>query len=346
MRYPSNRQNCGFLIILLVLILGGCAPAIQSAYFTIKGESAQFKKKSLDTALEYYERAIIKNPDHAKAYARAGWIWYDHKKSYPKAIDYFKTALSIEPELSQDRDFRIYKGLWGSYDGMYKWQEAIVYGKQALAVDANGPEVHYMLNGIGRAFMHLDEFRQALTYFNRAVEKVPDYLPPYGHIAFCHLNMGKPDEGLEILNRALAKTPEDSGLRTTRAWYYVLTGETDKALQDSHKIIVPGPTGLGKTALNLFRVRGRIYLDLEKYEQAIKHLSRSGEKTFYVLVDRSLAHLRSGSYGKAADDYRAALKAPRPSHRTVEGKLYIDRLALLKSEMTRIKRITEKTISE
>lgn len=345
-KHPYYKHLKWYLIFLLIPFIGSCTPAMRATYSMIKGESAQFDAKNINEALEYYERAILEDPNHARAYARAGWLWYESKKDSDKAIDYFGKALSINDSLGKDKFLYIYKGLWGAYYRKNNWRETVNNGKKALEVNPNEKDTPHVLNGIGYSLMNLGDFQSALKYFQQAINKNKDYKYPYGNLAFYYLNTGNPKKGLEILNQALMISPDDSILLNARAWYYVLTGEPEKALEDCKKLIQAGPADVEKNFSNVFHIRGRIYLESGEFNKAIEDLKASGEKKIFIYIDRGLAHLRSGSYEKATDDYNAARKLPNPWRLSFEGKQYINRLSLLGKELNEIKTITEKIITD
>ncbi len=181
-KHPHYKHLKWYLIFLLIPFIGSCTPAMRATYSMTKGESAQFDAKNINEALEYYERAILEDPNHARAYARAGWLWYESKKNSDKAIDYFGKALSINDSLGKDKFLYIYKGLWGAYYRKNNWRETVNYGKKALEVNPNEKDTPHVLNGIGYSLMNLGDFQSALKYFHQAINKNKAYKIGYQRV--------------------------------------------------------------------------------------------------------------------------------------------------------------------
>ncbi|MCR5198750.1 MAG: tetratricopeptide repeat protein [Prevotella sp.] len=110
----------------------------------------------------------------------------------------------------------------------------------AIAIDPDDPEgLLAKANGLYR----LNNFEEALKYYQRYNEHIPDDEFGLMHQGTCLINMGRNDEAIEILAQAIQTAPEDSpylgDIYQEMAFAYSEEGDTEEALSmldlaDSH----------------------------------------------------------------------------------------------------------------
>ena len=110
----------------------------------------------------------------------------------------------------------------------------------AIAIDPDDPEgLLAKANGLYR----LNNFEEALKYYQRYSEHIPDDEFGLMHQGTCLINMGRNDEAIEILAQAIQTAPEDSpylgDIYQEMAFAYSEEGDTEEALSmldlaDSH----------------------------------------------------------------------------------------------------------------
>jgi TolB-like protein/tRNA A-37 threonylcarbamoyl transferase component Bud32 len=129
---------------------------------------------SLETALQYYELALRKDPNYAPAYAGISFLW----------------------------GVRLILGLTSFSEATPKMKAA---AEKAVALDDTSAEAHFALAGY-RAW-HEWEWAGAEQEFKRAIELNPSY-PDVRAFYSCYLNiMRRPEEAMDQIKRALELDP-------------------------------------------------------------------------------------------------------------------------------------------
>jgi len=134
----------------------------------------RFTPETNRSAREYFERAVELDPNYARALANISFTY----------------ANEVILESGSGREEAL--------------QQALKYGKQALALDPTVPQVHFALS---QTYVWLREYDLALAAALNTVEIDPNYADGYAQIAFVHLAAGKPEQALEALQTARRLNP-------------------------------------------------------------------------------------------------------------------------------------------
>jgi tetratricopeptide (TPR) repeat protein len=134
----------------------------------------------------------------------------------------------------------------------------------AIAIDPDDPEALVSkANGLYR----LGNYEEALEYFRRYSERMPD--DEYGlmHQGVCLINMGRNEEAIDILKKAIDIAGEDSGylsdIYQELAFAYNEKGDTDKALE-----YLDATDQLECDHVQLTVVKGHVLLSAGRVEEA------------------------------------------------------------------------------
>src|SRR5262245_1358565 len=195
----------------------------------------KYRLDGLKTGIEYFERAIKKDPNYALAHAglggcylRLGNLYLGPKTTYAQAKQCFDKALGIENSLAE-----AHAGLGGAYLFNWEWSSAERELKHAIALDSNFPTqgvYGYFLAATGR-------LTEAVAVLQRAQQLDPLAAPQIAQIARCHIWMGRYDEAIADAKRALEQDPKfflssgDLGLA------YSLKGMHEQAVAELQKAI-------------------------------------------------------------------------------------------------------------
>jgi tetratricopeptide (TPR) repeat protein len=213
-------------------------------------------------------------------------------------------------------------------------------------------EIYYNL---GNAYFELNQLDQAIAAYENALA-LDRSLPQAGYnLARVYIESGKTEEGLAALNELLESDPENSVIRSTIGWAYYLLGDYDASHRIYVEILERTPTDTNalynaavtawflddkEGALELYerlyslnedaetlRWMASIYMDLERWREAIKHLTVYTElipddpDAFY---DLGTAYSAERLYGEALAAFENAIQLDpeNPS-------LYFEKAAIL-----------------
>jgi TolB-like protein/Tfp pilus assembly protein PilF len=191
-------------------------PEAYDAY--LRGLYWATKKKGGRKALEYYQKAIAKDPSYALGYASvaeafavlATFNGLSYKEASPKVKEAAIKALALDPSLAEPHSALAVIKLFSDWD----WSGAEAEFKQAMALNPNFAEAHqfysiYLMimerldeavneserardldpldpwtnQWLGQALYHARRYDDALRQIQRTLEMFPDYTILYDQIA-------------------------------------------------------------------------------------------------------------------------------------------------------------------
>jgi type IV pilus biogenesis/stability protein PilW len=150
--------------------------------------STQFGKNN--DAIAYYKRAISVDPDYSEAHNNLGVV-YAEMEEWDNAIASFQYALKNP----------VYRTPASAYSNMgyvfYRKEEfrkAADSLEEALIRNPISPRILYML---GLVYTELDNDKEAIENFSRAVGIVPAYIDAHWELANAYLRAGDSDSALK-----------------------------------------------------------------------------------------------------------------------------------------------------
>jgi eukaryotic-like serine/threonine-protein kinase len=190
-------------------------PEAYEAYLKGSQYVTKLTKSDLDTAYDYFDLALKKDPDYALAYAGISWVWL------------CRNQMTITP-----------------------WAEAIPKAKaaalKAVELDDNLGEAHGMLSGL-HAWGELD-WVAAEREANRALE-LGNITTDYGHR---DMIMGRPDEAMVRIKKVLDLDPFNPMAQSFYAIILHCARRYDEAVAQARKTLAMQPGApVAKTALYL-----------------------------------------------------------------------------------------------
>ena len=227
----------------------------------------------VEQAKSLLDKILAKEPRNAEAWYLMGYVYQDMAimdGGNKLAKDCYLKTISIDPDYSEA--FRKLGELAG-IDG--NWQESIKFCNKALACK-NPDRRSYKTRAIAKSNLHLD--KEALADFElfkremplqangpRGMDEYATFLENAGRYeqaiktlevlekydgrpslpvrrAKYYVKAGKPNEGIAILNRMIAKEPEDETLYADRAGIFTSAGKLKEAVKDWDKVIELQPT--------------------------------------------------------------------------------------------------------
>ena len=227
----------------------------------------QFTGQSAGKAIQYYSRAIDKDPEFAQAYQGLGDA-YSNASSWtitprdamPRAKSYYEKAIQLDETLAEAHaGLALWALFWFDWDFPGAEREF----KRAIALDPNSSVAHldygwflaYMgrledalpelqrardldplspeaVIQIGEAYTNRRQYARADEYYLQAIAMAPDYYEPYYARGWNLVSQGKKADAVPVFEKAAALAeadfpPTQSALAAT----YAQTGRRAEALK-------------------------------------------------------------------------------------------------------------------
>jgi serine/threonine-protein kinase len=205
----------------------GGTHSAEAYQFYLQGRYQWTKRSpaSLTRAIDYFDRAVARDPSYALAYAGLAQAYLSEAfagplteaEAYPKAISHARKALDLDDRVADahavlgygsveygwdwttsDREFKRALDLdpnnatthgWIGFINLLsrgRYDEAIAQGRQAKALDPLSPMIREMLGDTFAASGRLDDAREA---YLQALELEPDFIAAHvGLVAFYQLS--------------------------------------------------------------------------------------------------------------------------------------------------------------
>jgi serine/threonine protein kinase/Flp pilus assembly protein TadD len=208
-------------------------------YLRARNFQDQSTKKSLQFAIQLFQRAIELDPRYAAAYAGLGQTYalmherFDRTSSWlDKAIDVSLKAVMYDASLSD-----AYASLGLAYFDKKMIDEALTAVQKAIELDPSNYNGHWIL---GRIYHVTDRDREAVQHLKKALLLNPDYHTVYGDLMMAYERLG--DTGnyratlqaaAEFYPRFLSQHPDDSRARIFYAIGLGRLGRTTEAKEEA-----------------------------------------------------------------------------------------------------------------
>lgn len=236
-------------------------------------------------AIEFYERAIKKNPGSERAYLSFGNALLGLNQ-YSEAINKYNKVLElIEEELPEARDTE--RHTWAYYNRakanyeLYKYHEAIHDYEEAFNINPNSRYSYYSFYWKGNALSGLGQFLQAIDSYMQA---------------------------LGILKKIETSPNSDiSTQATNHAWILHSIGDAYRKMGDScHQP--------NQQCLNIKECQVR----LENYQKALEFYNSAKDidsENFEIWQKRGKTNRQMGCYVQAKEDYERAIELCKEEHK-------------------------------
>jgi tetratricopeptide (TPR) repeat protein len=223
----------------------------------------KFTEEGVRTAIEYYERAIEKDPNYAPAYlglgncyAVLGVNYWSPKENVPKAKEFVDTALKLDNSLANahaalalhfmvaernwpaaEREFQLARQLdpqsvevhhlYAFYLAvMLRLPEAIAELKAAKDLDPQAP-IHR--SDLAQTYLHAGQYDQAIDECRRTIEIFPQFPFTYEHLGLTYAQQGKYEAAVAALETARAMRKDHPNVLAALGYTYARWGKRDEA---------------------------------------------------------------------------------------------------------------------
>jgi tetratricopeptide (TPR) repeat protein len=195
-------------------------------------------KRSVERAIQLFEKAIELDPRYAAAYAGCSsaygqmyWLFARDAKYRDRAQELSFKALMYDNNLAE-----AYTAMGLSYFIGGKFEEASASSRKAIELDPDDFIAHWTL---GRIHFTNGEFEQALGLYRRVIELKPGFLSAYADLKMTCDRFGRPEEAqtvraqlLERLPNHLLQNPDDARARIIHAIALAELNRKDEAVRE------------------------------------------------------------------------------------------------------------------
>lgn len=201
------------MILLIVVFVGSCATAsienMQKATAHYKLGVSYYGENNIQKAFVEFRKAFELNPEDKDVLNMTGIIYLLHYDDFPKAIDFFQKAVSVNPDFSE-----AHNNLGFAYEKSRKFNEAIDSYKKALSnLLYMTPEKAY--NSLGRVYYRLGKYDEAIDAYKNSLKRMPELYISYYGLALCYNEKGRYGDASLAITKAIEMDPLYKGSKNT-----------------------------------------------------------------------------------------------------------------------------------
>jgi serine/threonine-protein kinase len=227
----------------------------------------QLTEEGMETAVDYFERAIEKDPDYALAYAMLAHAYgevgagvvggaLEPVDAYGRAREAAAKALELDSGLAEahsslglvklycdfdyggaEREFKraleLNPGSADALDTYGRLLAGLERYDEALEVQARAHELDPLEHRLDRVstLLRAGRYDEALEPARRIVDNEPDFAHGHATLGWTYLLLGRPDDGLAGLRQAVSLSPENTMYRAQLGQALAITGDSAGARQ-------------------------------------------------------------------------------------------------------------------
>jgi tetratricopeptide (TPR) repeat protein len=249
-----------------------------------------------EEAIAQYRKAVALKPSYFEAHKMLASASASARE-FETAFTHFRAALAIRPQSAETQyDFGNALAAAGRH------AEAVVVYRRALAMRPQYPEAH---NNLGNALATIGKPAEAVAHYGEALAVRPDYAEAHANRGNALFALGQMDEAVASLEKALALDPNLAdghhnlgnvlqtlgrldearhafaravALAPKRAELYRALAESKQFHPDDPHLLAMEELARDARSLTdtqrleLHFALGKAYADLDRYEQALRHL--------------------------------------------------------------------------
>ena len=258
--------------------------------------------KNAQTAIDYFEQGIKKDPSFALAYtglADASVRMYVEKKDSfwaQKAVAAAQHAEQLKDNLPE-----VHFSLGNVYLRTGKTVEAISELKRGLQLAPNSDEGYVRL---GRAYLESGQKEEAIAAYKKAIDVNPYYSGHHIDLENAYFSLGDTGKALEEAKRVTELQPDSVHGWDNLGNAYERAGRYDESIAAYQKSIELSPTWSAYSNL------GNSYFVLKRYNDSVKAFEKAtelGPNQELAMGNLADAYRASGQKDKAAATYEKAI---------------------------------------
>ena len=176
-----------------------------------------------EEALKCYQQAVRINPNFAEPY----YNWGNLLKiagQYHGAIEKYQTAVGLRPDFVQ-----AYCNMGIALKAIGNFKKSIENFQQAIRLK---PDLVEAYNNLGNVLNDDGQFKTAVVKFQKAIALKPDYAEAINNLGVAHFYQGQVKQALEAYDRAIELQPDFADAHWNRALAYLLTGQLKEGFHE------------------------------------------------------------------------------------------------------------------
>jgi tetratricopeptide (TPR) repeat protein len=240
---------------------------------------ANYKEANYSKAIENLTEGLKISPNNLDVLNSRAFIYSNFIHAYNLAIDDYTSIIQISPSTM---------AYYSRGNALYKSKrnvEAIKDFTNAILLDNNNTDAYFMR---GLIKSELGDRKSAIADYSEVINNDDNKTghnyrlgTVYNNKAYCLIELGRLDESLPLLNKALELDPEESYIWESRGEYYYKKGNYKACISDMTKsieVMLAKTTKAGKSDSGLaYYLRGLAKIKLGLYSDGCKDLSSAGE---------------------------------------------------------------------
>ena len=200
------------MILIMAVFVGSCATAsienTNKATAHFKLGVSYLNENNVQPAFIEFRKAYELNPEDKEVLNAIGIIYLLKFEDYPKAIDFFQKALSVDPDFAE-----AHNNLGFAYEKSKKFNEAIESYKKALAnLIYRSPEKPYY--NLAKVYYRLGKYDDAINAYKEALKRMTDFYPSYYGLALCYNAKGRYGDASLAITKAIEMDPLYKGTKS------------------------------------------------------------------------------------------------------------------------------------
>ncbi len=191
--------------------------------------------KDLDKAAEYYNRALVVNPDMEQAYYDLAGVQLGKNQ----AGEALKTLEKARAKFSDTFTVEFFSGL--VYSQMKNYGEAVRHftAAELIGRNANTNRLNHLFYfQLGTAFERNKDYEQAEMYFEKSLKLSPDFAEALNYLGFMWADRGvNLEKARTLLEKAVKLEPKNAAFVDSLGWVLFKLNQPEPALENLWKAV-------------------------------------------------------------------------------------------------------------
>jgi tetratricopeptide (TPR) repeat protein len=210
-----------------------------------------------------YKRIIKLDPTNASAHNNLSFLYSQNGVNLREALKEAQIANQLKP----NDPFMLDSLGWALYKNK-QLSQALEVLKKAAALKNDIADVHFHLATV---YFDRDDFTNASREFKKTIELEPANAFAKNNLAYLYAEKGVfLDDGLKLVDDALAKFPDNPAFIDTRGWLFFKQKKYDQAIEALKRAIELMPE-----TSDLHLHLGTVFLTVGRFQEAAQHFEKA-----------------------------------------------------------------------